>query len=108
MAVQVSGKNIDIGQALRSRIESTISAAAGKYFDGGYSGRVTVSRSGRAFHTDCTVHLDTGAVLEASADNGDAHASFEVAAERLEKRLRRYKRRLKHHKGGVTTRPAGA
>jgi ribosomal subunit interface protein len=99
MALKVSGKNVDIGQALRSRIESTISAAAGKYFDGGYSGRVTVTRSGRAFQTECAIHLDTGVVLEASGDSGDAHLSFGLAAERLEKQLRRYKRRLKQHKG---------
>jgi ribosomal subunit interface protein len=99
MALKVSGKNVDIGQALRSRIESTISAVAGKYFDGGCSGHVTVTRAGRAFQTDCALHLDTGAVFEASADAGDAHVSFDIAAERLEKRLRRYKRRLKQHKG---------
>lgn len=102
MALKVSGKNVDIGQALRSRIESTISAVAGKYFDGGYSGHVTVTRSGRAFQTDCALHLDTGVVFEASADSGDAHLSFDLAAERLEKRLRRYKRRLKQHKSRPT------
>lgn len=98
MALKVSGKNVDIGQALRSRIESTISAAAGKYFVGGYSGRVTVTRSGRAFQTECAIHLDTGVLFEASGDSGDAHLSFGLAAERLEKQLRRYKRRLKQHK----------
>lgn len=102
MALKVSGKNVDIGQALRSRIESTISAAATKYFDGGYSGHVTVTRSGRAFRTDCALHLDTGVVFETSADCGNAHVSFDLAAERLEKRLRRYKRRLKQH----NTRPS--
>jgi len=98
MVLKISGKNVDIGQALRSRVDSTISGAVSKYFDGGYSGHVTVSKTGRTFQTECSVHLDTGMVFEASGKEGDAHASFDKAAERLEKRLRRYKRRLKDHK----------
>ena len=98
MVLKISGKNVDIGQALRSRAETTIDGAVGKFFDGGYSGHVTVSRSGRTFHTECSVHLDAGMVFEASGNDVDAYSSFDKAAERLEKRLRRYKRRLKDHK----------
>ena len=97
MALRISGKNVDIGQALRSRIETTVSGTVQKYFDGGYSGQVTVAKSGRLFETDCVVHLDTGIVLETRGSDPDAHLSFDQAAERLEKRLRRYHRRLKDH-----------
>ena len=98
MVLKISGKSVDIGQALRTRIDTTITGAVGKFFDGGFSGHVTLSRTGRTFQTECTIHLDTGIVFEASGNDVDAHTSFDKASERLEKRLRRYKRRLKDHK----------
>lgn len=98
MVLKISGKNVDIGEALRSRAEATVDGAVAKFFDGGYSGHVTVSRTGRTFQTECSIHLDTGMVFEASGNDIDAYSSFDKAAERLEKRLRRYKRRLKDRK----------
>jgi ribosomal subunit interface protein len=68
-----------------------------KYFDGGFSGHVTIGKEGFGFRTDCVVHLDSGIVLEADALAADAYASADQAALRLEKRLRRYKHRLKDH-----------
>jgi ribosomal subunit interface protein len=97
MVLRISGKNIDIGQALRTRIDETVQATVTKYFDRGYSGQVTVTKEGRGFETDLALHLDTGIVLEVHGSDADAHLSFDQAAERLEKRLRRYKRRLKDH-----------
>jgi ribosomal subunit interface protein len=95
MPFRVSGKNIDIGGALRERVNARIADAVNKYFDGGYSGHVTVERDGFGFRTDCVIHLDSGIVLEAGAMAADAYASVDQAAIRIEKRLRRYKRRLK-------------
>ena len=95
MALKISGKNVDIGQALRSRIDQSVADAVQKFFDGGYSGHVTVMRNGRAFRTECSIHLDSGVVIEASGNDMDANASFDQGLERLHKRLRRYKRRLK-------------
>jgi ribosomal subunit interface protein len=103
MSLRVSGKNLDIGEALRGHIEGRIGEALGKYFDGGHTGHVTIEREGPGFRTDCAIHLDTGIVLQAVGRDTDARASFDAAAERIEKRLRRYKRRLKDHhatKGG--------
>ena len=97
MVLKIAGKNLDIGQALRSRIDETVTGTVAKYFDRGYSGQVTVSKDGSFFQTELALHLDTGAVLEVSGLDADAHQSFEQAAERLAKRLRRYKRRLKDH-----------
>ncbi len=97
MVLRISGKNVDIGQALRSRIDETVSTIVQKYFDRGSSGHVTVSRSGSAFETEVALHLDTGIVFEASGSDTDAYVSFDQAAERLDKQLRRYKRRLKDH-----------
>ena len=95
MPFRVSGKNIDIGEALRERVNARVADAVNKYFHGGYSGHVTVERDGFGFRTDCVIHLDSGIVLEATAMAADAYASADQAAIRIEKRLRRYKRRLK-------------
>jgi ribosomal subunit interface protein len=95
MPFRVSGKNIDIGEALRTRVNERVADATAKYFDGGFSGHVTIGKEGFGFRTECVIHLDSGIMLEAEALAADAYASAEQAALRIEKRLRRYKRRLK-------------
>jgi ribosomal subunit interface protein len=97
MSFRVSGKNIDVGEALRARINARVADATAKYFDGGFSGHVTVGKEGFGFRTECVIHLDSGIVLEADALAADAYASADRAAMHIEKRLRRYKRRLKGH-----------
>jgi ribosomal subunit interface protein len=105
MSFRVSGKNLDLGEALRERIGERIAEAMGKYFDGGYSGHVTLEREGFGFRTDCAVHLDSKITLHAEGMAADAYASADQAALRIEKRLRRYHRRLKDHR---SERPGGA
>ena len=100
MGLRISGKSVDIGETFRSHVEARVSDALEKYFDGGFTGHVTVEREGSGFKTDCAIHLDTGIVLQAQGHGQDAHQSFDRAAERIEKRLRRYKRRLKEHRHG--------
>jgi len=95
MPFRISGKNLDIGEALRERVNARIVEALGKYFDGGYSGHVTVEKEGFGFRTECAIHLDSGITLHTEASAADAYASADQAALRIEKRLRRYKRRLK-------------
>ena len=95
MPFRVSGKNIEVGEALRERISARVLEALEKYFDGGFSGHVTVGKEAFGFRTECVVHLDSGIVLQADAMAGDAYSSADQAAERIERRLRRYKRRLK-------------
>ena len=97
MSFRVSGKNIDIGEVLRARINDRVAEATSKYFDGGFSGHVTIGKEGFGFRTECVIHLDSGIVLEADALAADAYASADRAAMHIEKRLRRYKRRLKDH-----------
>ena len=92
---RVSGTNIDVGEALRERVNARVADALAKYFDGGFSGHVTIGREGFGFRTECVVHLDSGIVLEAEALAADAYASADQAAMRIETRLRRYKRRRK-------------
>jgi len=91
---------MEIGDSFRQRIEEHIGEAVTKYFDGGYASQVIVEKSGSRFSADCKVHLDTGIVLHAAGEANDPQGSFEAAAERIEKRLRRYKRRLKDHHAG--------
>jgi ribosomal subunit interface protein len=98
MPFRVSGKNIDVGEALRGRISDRIAEAMGKYFDGGYSGHVTVAREGFGFRTECAIHLDSKITLHAEGQAADAYASADQAALRVERRLRRYHRRLKEHR----------
>ncbi|MEQ8308140.1 MAG: ribosome-associated translation inhibitor RaiA [Hoeflea sp.] len=101
MSVRVSGKHMEIGESFRTRIEDHVSGAVQKYFDGGFSSQVIVEKSGSRFEADCKIHLDTGVVLHATGQAQDPQPAFDAAAERIEKRLRRYKRRLKdHHANG--------
>jgi len=95
MSLRISGKHMDIGEAFRARIDSRIGETIEKYFDGGFSGHVTVAKSGSRYTADCMIYLDSGAALQATSGAQDPIPAFEGAAERLEKRLRRYKRRLK-------------
>src|SRR5689334_20845026 len=95
MPFRVSGKNLDIGEALRERVNARVAEAMGKYFDGGFSGHVTVGKDGFGFRTECAIHLDSGVTLHTDGMAADAYASADQAALRVEKRLRRYKRRLK-------------
>jgi ribosomal subunit interface protein len=107
MSVRVSGKHMEIGEVFRSKIEDAIRGAIGKYFDGGFSGLVTVEKAGSRYTADCKIHLDTGIVLHATGRAQEPQASFDVTAERIEKRLRRYKRRLKDHHGANGHEEAG-
>jgi ribosomal subunit interface protein len=106
MNVQVSGRRIDLGEALRSRIASELVAAIGKYFDRGGSAEVVVSRDGHSFCVDMVVFLASGQQLIARGLGGDAHSAFDTALTKIETRIRRYKRRLvNHHHAAARTPP---
>lgn len=100
MSLRISGKQMDIGDAFRARIEARVGDAIDKYFDGGFSGHVTVLKSNSRYSADCMIYLDTGMALQAAGEAQEPIAAFEAAAERLEKRLRRYKRKLKSYSNG--------
>src|SRR6476660_9135334 len=87
MSLRISGKNLDVGDAFRGHVEARVGDAVRKYFDGGFTGHVTLEREGSGFKSDCAIHLDTGVVLQADGRAQDAHQSFDRAAERIEKRL---------------------
>jgi ribosomal subunit interface protein len=104
MLFRVSGKQIDIGEVLRTRVGQRIAEVMNKFFDGGYSGHATIGKEGFGFRTECVVHLDSGVTLHVEGMAADAYASADHAALRIEKRLRRYKRRLKAHASRVNGR----
>ncbi len=99
MQVQIAGKRIDVGEALRERIAYGLEDRVSKYFDRTGEAFVTVSKPGWAFSVDCSIHLPSGVTLQAHGEAEDAYQAFEDSLEKIEKRVRRYKRRLKdHHK----------
>lgn len=98
MSLRISGKNLDIGDAFRAHADARLGEALAKYFDGGFAGHVTLERDGPQFRTECVIHLDTGMVLRSEGRAQEAHPSLDKAAERIEKRLRRYKGKLKDHR----------
>ena len=97
MLIKVSGKQIDVGEALRTHVEYNMVAAVAKYFDRPVDAHVVFSRNGHEFKCDSSVHLSTGLTAQAHAVNGEIYAAFDQATDRIEKQLRRYKRRLKAH-----------
>jgi ribosomal subunit interface protein len=97
MQVQVTGKHVDVGEALRSRVSDEISTSIGKYFDRGGGADVVVSREGQSFKVDCAVTLASGQQLTTHGLGGDAHVAFDAAMAKMDRRIRRYKHRLKDH-----------
>jgi len=98
MTLRVSGKNMNVGDALRTKAVQHFDNVVGKYFDGGYEGHLTLEHEGSGFNAICMIHLDSGAMLQSSAYGGDAVSAYELMALHVEKRLRRYNRKLKTHR----------
>lgn len=98
MNIQVTGKQVDVGEALGSRISQELEDGVGKYFArGAQDADVVVSRDRYGYRVDCWVRLASGQSLVTTGTGGDAHAAFSDSLDKLEKRVRRYKRRLKDH-----------
>jgi len=101
MQLSITGKQIDIGNSLRTYVQTRLTHAVAKYFDSPVDGSVTFSREGHEYRADCTVHLASGLHLHAQGRSTDIYASFDGAAERMDKRLRRYKGRIRDHHNGA-------
>lgn len=99
MTIQVTGKNLDVGEALRGYVRDRVAQTVEKYVGAPPAGHVRIEKGHGEFRTDCTVHLWQGMSLEAHGTGKDAYQSADLACERLEKRVRRYKSRLKRHGG---------
>jgi ribosomal subunit interface protein len=97
MQIDVNGKQIDIGDALRGHVVGELTASMEKYAERPTEAAVTFTRDGHEFKCECSAHLSTGMKAQASGRAGDIYAAFDMANDRLAKQLRRYKRRLKNH-----------
>ena len=98
MKIQITGKQMDIGTAFGEHITNSITNIVTKYFDDDRaSAHVTIIKEGRTFTAECALHLDSGMNLNSHFKDADAYSALDEAAEKLDKRLRRYKRRLKNH-----------
>jgi ribosomal subunit interface protein len=97
MQILITGKNLDIGDALRAHVETRLGQLSERYFEGALRANVVVEKQRSRFISDCTLHLATGLVIQAHGEAGDGHPSFDAAAGHMEKQLRRYKQRLKDH-----------
>jgi ribosomal subunit interface protein len=97
MQIQVVSKGIDVSDALREQILARVEDGVAKYFNRPGEAYVSISREGIGFRVDCSLHLPSGAMLQAHGEADDAYRAAENMMERLEKRLRRYKRKLKNH-----------
>ena len=100
MSIQVTGKNMETGDAFQTYVTDKARAVLDKYIGPEISGHIRIEKIRGQFKTNCSMRLKTGLMLEAQGTAGDPHASADVAMERLEKRVRRYKRRLKDHHHG--------
>jgi ribosomal subunit interface protein len=101
MAIQITGKNLDLGSSLRGYVTDRLEKAFDKYGTDGLSGHIFVEKEHGRFMTQCSVHLRSGLSLQSQGSAVEAYASVDEAMDRLEKRLRRYKRRLKKHHTAV-------
>ena len=97
MQITVSGKQVELSDALRTRVADHLDQITGKYFDSAQEASVTFSRARSFFTCDINVHAGRGLTLRGEGEAADAHGAFDDAAEHIAKRLRRYRRRVNDH-----------
>lgn len=108
MSLQVTGKNIKVGESFQAYVSDKLEDAVGKYIGEYLTAHVRAEKERGRFFTSCSVRVKTGLLLESTGEGTDAYSSADAAFEHLEKRLRRYKRRLKNrHHGGTNAQENG-
>ena len=110
MQITISGKQVELSDALRTRVESQLDVITGKYFEHAQEAHVTFSRARSFFTCDINVHAGRGLRLRGEGEAAEANAAFDHAAEHIAKRLRRYRRRVNEHHRDLAhrERPAAA
>ena len=99
MRYSISGKHIDIGSSLQEHVKAELGVVAGKYAERPTDATVVFSRDAHEYVAEAIIHLSTGLTAQARGHATEIYAAFDAASEKMEKQLRRYKRRLKdHHK----------
>lgn len=108
MDISVKGKQMDVGEALRTHTEDTITTAVTKYFDRALDANVVYSKVASGFHVEITVHAGRGINVHGQGDGGEAYPALDAALERVAKQLRRYHRKLvNHHANAAAESQAG-
>ena len=97
MQISVTGRQIDVGDALRGRVETNLADSVVKYFDHAIEGNVVFSREAKGVRVDISVHVGRGIMVQGHGQAENAHTAFDSALDRIAKRLRRHKRRLRDH-----------
>lgn len=97
MQVNITGRKINVGEALTTHIEDRLDFGVSKYFSRSIDVGVTIGKEGHAFKVDCHLHAPPGLNIRSHAEADDVYAAFDAAADKLEKQLRRYNRRIKNH-----------
>jgi len=97
MQVLVTGKQIDVGDSLRGHVAATTTAIVERYFDRAIEAHVVFCRERHLILSDISVHAGRGLLVQCHGESSDAYIAFDSAVERLDKQLRRYKRRLRNH-----------
>ncbi len=99
MDISIKGKHLDVGDALRGHVESSLQSNVKKYFKSALDCRVVLSRERRMFQASISVHAGRGIIMKSGGDASDPYVAFDEALSRISKQLRRYKRKLNdHHK----------
>lgn len=101
MSLRVSGKNLQIGEALQEHARARVAGVVDRYFEGTVNGHVTLEPEGSGFRCEMMLHLDSGMTLHSEGRAQEPYACFDQANHRIETRLRRYKRRLRGRHGGA-------
>ncbi|KAA0676565.1 ribosome hibernation-promoting factor, HPF/YfiA family [Roseomonas genomospecies 6] len=97
MQLTVKGKQLDVGDALRTHVADSLNTVVGKYFNKPIEANVVLTREAHLFKADIQVHVGRGIVLQSASDATEPYPAFDTACEKLAKRLRRYKSRLRNH-----------
>ena len=102
MDIRVSGHQVETGEALKTHVDNRLQGIADKYYSRAISAQVTFGKGPHDYNFTCDIvaHVMQGLVLKGSNDGPDAHLAFDGAAEKIEKQLRRYMRRLKDRNAG--------
>ncbi len=97
MRITVTGKQLDVGAALTEHVEARLEGSVKKYFSHTIEGDVTLTKVAHLHRADCKIHIGHGINLQSSAEETEIYAAFDAAADKMETRLRRYKRRITNH-----------
>ena len=97
MRYQISGKQLDIGEALQTHVKTELSETVDKYMQRPTDAQITFSKHAHEFICEATVHLSTGLTATAKGHATEIYSAFESCREKMDKQLRRHKRRLKDH-----------